>query len=86
MSAASVAAYHDLLADAALAEATAEALDRRLRGAGLFFGERPLCGVLRPRFLTVAQYRELARASALVAGALEAVRQAAMRRSGPSSG
>jgi uncharacterized circularly permuted ATP-grasp superfamily protein len=78
MSAASVAAYHDLLADAALAEATAEALDRRLRGAGLFFGERPLCGVLRPRFLTVAQYRELARASALVAGALEAVRQAAM--------
>ena len=78
MSAASVAMYHDLLADAALAEATAEALDRRLRGAGLFFGERPLCGVLRPRFLTVAQYRELARASALVAGALETVRQAAM--------
>ena len=78
MSAASVAMYHDLLADAALAEATAEALDRRLRGAGLFFGERPLCGVLRPRFLTVAQYRELARASALVAGALETVLQAAM--------
>jgi uncharacterized circularly permuted ATP-grasp superfamily protein len=78
MSAASVAAYHDLLADAALAEATAEALDRRLRAAGLFFGERPLCGVLRPRFLTVAQYRQLARASALVAGALEVVRQAAM--------
>ncbi len=78
MSAASIAAYHDLLADAALAEATAEALDRRLRTAGLFFGDRPLCGVLRPRFLTMAQYRQLARASALVAGALEVVRQAAM--------
>ena len=78
MAAAPVARYHDLLADPGLAEASAEALDRRLRAAGLFFGDRPLCGVLRPRFLTLAQYRHLAAASGLVASALERVRQAAM--------
>lgn len=71
--------YHALLEDGALAAATAERLDAQLRHEGLFFGERPLCSVLRPRFMTMAQYRHVAEASALVASAFEAVRVAAMR-------
>ncbi|MEO7520329.1 MAG: hypothetical protein ABIW79_00805 [Gemmatimonas sp.] len=61
-----------------MAQASAEMLDELLRSEGLFFGDRPLCSVLRPRFLTVEQYRLVARASALVGGAFEAVRKAAM--------
>ncbi len=34
-------------------------LDAELRRRGLFFGDRPLCTVLRPRFLTAEQYRYL---------------------------
>ncbi len=79
---AAVSRYHDLLAGAGVAEASAEVLDRRLRAAGLFFGDRPLCGVLRPRFLTLGQYRHLADASQQVAAALEAVRRAAMADAG----
>src|SRR5690606_27522848 len=37
-------------------------LDDQLRLRGLFFGERPLCTVLRPRFLTGSQYSFLQRA------------------------
>jgi hypothetical protein len=42
-----------------LAAETQAQLDDQLRRRGLFFGERPLCSVLRPRFLTPAQYRFL---------------------------
>jgi hypothetical protein len=31
-------------------------LDEQLRQRGLYFGDRPLCTVLRPRFLTPQQY------------------------------
>ena len=44
------------------AQASAEVLDRQLRHDGLFFGERPLCSVLRPRFLSLGQYKQLATA------------------------
>jgi hypothetical protein len=47
--------YHDLLTDEVAAE-TQEQLDEQLHSRGLFFGERPLCTVLRPRFLTPEQY------------------------------
>lgn len=70
--------YHALLEDDALAAATAERLDAQLRHEGLYFGDRPLCSVLRPRFMSMAQYRHVAGASALVASAFEAVRVAAM--------
>ncbi|WP_411278839.1 circularly permuted type 2 ATP-grasp protein [Gemmatimonas sp.] len=78
MSTSAIARYHDTLQDRGLAEASAEVLDRQLRHDGLFFGERPLCSVLRPRFLSLAQYRQLARACALVGAAFEKVRVAAM--------
>lgn len=77
-----IARYHSLMEGdgegAALAEESAEALTQQLRQQGLFFGDRPLCGVLRPRFFTLAQYRHVARASGLVGAAFEQVRRAAM--------
>ena len=52
--------YHDLLTDD-LAEESQAQLDGQQRQHGLYFGDRPICSVLRPRFLTPAQYRFLAR-------------------------
>jgi hypothetical protein len=53
-----IAAYHDLLTDE-IAEASQAQLESQLRSRGLYFGDRPLCTVLRPRFLTPDQYRIL---------------------------
>ncbi|MEO7360698.1 MAG: hypothetical protein ABI120_10235, partial [Gemmatimonadaceae bacterium] len=72
--------YHALLTNDALGAASQETLVDMLRRDNLFFGERPLCGVLRPRFLTTAQYKHIARGSRLVASAFEKLRVAAMRR------
>lgn len=50
--------YHTMLTDD-LAAASQEHLDEQQRRRGLFFGERPLCTVLRPRFMTPEQYHFL---------------------------
>ena len=50
--------YHSLL-DVETARATHEQLTEQLRRRGLFFGERPLSTVLRPRFIHPDQYRAL---------------------------
>jgi hypothetical protein len=55
-----VAAYHDLLADSVGADSQAE-LDRQTALHQLYFGDRPVCSVLRPRFLSPDQYRFLRR-------------------------
>lgn len=78
MFASAIARYHDALTVGDTAAASAELLDRLLRSEGLFFGDRPLCGVLRPRLLTTGEYRHIARACALVGSAFESVRRAAM--------
>jgi hypothetical protein len=55
-----VAAYHDLLASGGtLAADSQAALDKGQEVRGLTFGSRPVCTVLRPRFLTPQQYRFL---------------------------
>lgn len=82
MTASAIARYHDLLGQGDLAAASADTLERLLRTEGLFFGDRPLCGVLRPRLLTHGEYRHIARACALVGAAFEAVRLAAMHDAG----
>jgi len=65
-----VALYHRLLeSDPALAAASQQALDEDLRAEGLFFGDRPLCGVLRPHMITVSQYERVRAACRLVIGA-----------------
>lgn len=48
--------YHSLLTDE-LAGQCEERLEDQQRRRGLFFGDRPLCTVLRPRFLVPGQYR-----------------------------
>ncbi|HRN69427.1 MAG TPA: hypothetical protein PK205_09000 [Promineifilum sp.] len=47
--------YHDLLTET-VANESQDQLTDQMRSRGLFFGERPLCSVLRPRFLTPEQY------------------------------
>jgi uncharacterized circularly permuted ATP-grasp superfamily protein len=68
MLAEAIAHYHQLL-DLETARATQAQLDAEQRAHNLFFGDRPLVTVLRPRFLSAAQYRLLQQACGLVAGA-----------------
>lgn len=72
-------AYHALLSDD-LAGETQRQLDDQLRRRGLFFGDRALCSVLRPRFLEPAQYRFLQKRAALVLEAFRAAYDAALAR------
>ena len=53
-----ISAYLDLLTEPLAADCQAR-LDGLQRRRGLAFGDRPLCTVLRPRFLTADQYRLL---------------------------
>jgi hypothetical protein len=64
--------YHDLLTDSLAAESQGQ-LNEQQRRRGLFFGDRPLCTVLRPRFLTLDQLRFLRRC---VAGLMPAFNKA----------
>jgi uncharacterized circularly permuted ATP-grasp superfamily protein len=51
--------YHDLLASGLLAADSQPLLESLQKTKELFFGTRPACSVLRPRFLTHGQYRFL---------------------------
>jgi hypothetical protein len=57
--------YHDLLDDETGRQSQAR-LNEQLHRRELFFGERPLCTVLRPRFLSSEQYLHLRRTIAAV--------------------
>ncbi len=69
--------YHELLTDD-LAGETQRQLDDQLRQRGLFFGERALCTVLRPRLLSPEQYRFLQVRGAVVLRAFRAAHRAAL--------
>jgi hypothetical protein len=69
--------YHDLLTDQ-LAQDSQAQLDDQLRRRGLFFGDRPLCTVLRPRFFTPRQYRYLRSRVKLILGAFDKAYRAAI--------
>src|SRR5688572_3082893 len=69
--------YHDLLTAEVAAESQAQ-LEAQQQRRGLFFGERPLCTVLRPRFLTPAQYRFIQRQSRVLLRAFAKIHQAGM--------
>src|SRR5580704_5449711 len=69
--------YHALLGDDIGGESQRQ-LDRQLRDRGLFFGDRPLCTVLRPRFLSPTQYRFLQRRGAVVLRAFRKAHRAAL--------
>ncbi len=61
-----------------VAEASAAWLDRELTERGLFFGDRPLCNVLRPRFLTAPQYASLRQTIATLLRAFDRALEAAL--------
>lgn len=69
--------YHDLLTDQVASDSQGQLTDQ-LRRRGLFFGERAICTVLRPRFLTNVQYAYVQRAAALVLRAFRKAYDAAM--------
>ena len=69
--------YHELLTDELAAECQVM-LDAELRRRGLFFGDRALCTVLRPRFFTPEQYRFLRDRCAILLRAFDRIYQAAI--------
>lgn len=62
--------YHELLTDELASETQAQ-IDAQLRERGLYFGDRPLCTVLRPRFFVPEQYRWMQERARLILGAFE---------------
>jgi hypothetical protein len=72
-----IAAYHDELTDD-LAVASQAMLDEQQRRRGLGFGPRPICTVLRPRFLTLGHYGYLRRRTAVLMQAFNVAHQAAL--------
>lgn len=72
-----IAAWHDLLDDALAAESAAW-LDARQRERDIIFGGRALCTVLRPRFLSPADYDGLRLACAPLLAAMTRAGEAAL--------
>jgi uncharacterized circularly permuted ATP-grasp superfamily protein len=70
-------AYHALLDPTTAAETHAQ-LTEQQRRRGLFFGERPLSTVLRPRFLHPAQYQSLQAAIRSIMPAFRKIHAAAL--------
>lgn len=68
-----IVSYHDLLASGGLAADSQAALDRAQQNRGLLFGTRPVCTVLRPRFLSPHQYRFLHDVVARLVPAFDAI-------------
>lgn len=62
--------YHNLMTNR-IAKVSQEHLTDRQRERGLFFGERPLCTVLRPRFFTPHQYSFVQQRVKLLMGAFD---------------
>lgn len=62
--------YHDMLNNR-LAKVSQEHLDEQQARRGLNFGTRPLCTVLRPRFMTTEQYCFLQQRVRLLMGAFD---------------
>src|SRR5688572_28799799 len=69
--------YHDLLTGGVAADSQGQ-LDEQLQRRGLLFGERPLCTVLRPRFMSATQYDYLQARGALILRAFNASYRAAI--------
>lgn len=77
MSTDAIAAWHGLLDDERAGELSAW-LDTRQKERGVAFGNRAVCTVLRPRFFTPTQWRDLALAGEGLLGALARVGAAAL--------
>ena len=70
-------AYHEILRPEVAADSHA-VLEAQVRKRDLLFGDRPLCTVLRPRFMAPAQYRLLQRRAGALMGAFARAHAAAV--------
>lgn len=70
-----VAHYHSLL-EGSLARDAIDRLVEATADHNLFFGNRPLCSVLRPHFIDSARYEYIRRESSLVLSAIEKLTRA----------
>ena len=73
--------YHALLGGSAGEQLAADSqgqLERQLDQRGLFFGDRPLCTVLRPRFMRAARWAYIRERAALVLRAFDVVGRRAL--------
>lgn len=77
MTTAAIQFYHDLLDDAMAQDSQAQ-LEDQMRRRNLFFGDRPLSSVLRPRFLSFQQFRFLQLRVALVLSAFDKIHRAGL--------
>lgn len=74
-----ITCYHDLLSSSStLAADSQAALEKSQQLRGLHFGTRPVCTVLRPRFLSPAQYRLLHDAVKTLLPTFQAIHQRAL--------
>ncbi len=73
-----VAHYHELLADAELAESSRKQLSDGLESARLIFGGRPLAPYLRPHFVTEADWQMVVGVCETIWSALQKVKDAAV--------
>jgi glutathionylspermidine synthase len=71
--------YHDLAHSGSLAQETWGVLEPGMRERNLYFGDRPLCTVLRPLFHTEEEYAYLSRRTTLMLGVFAKASEAAMR-------
>ena len=71
-------AYHALLDDQLAAESWGW-LGEQLTARGLWFGDRPLCNVLRPRFLTPSQHGVMRTAATALLRAFDTLYRAALQ-------
>jgi hypothetical protein len=76
-----IADFHDLLTDDLAAESQ-DQLDDQLRRRGLYFGNRPLCTVLRPRLLTPEHYGFLRARLRMVLSSFDTAYRAALENEG----
>jgi hypothetical protein len=70
-----VAAYHDLLADTELVEASRAELDEAQVVRGLTFGGTPLSATLRPSLVSAARWARAVEAAHAIRGALDTLEQ-----------
>jgi hypothetical protein len=70
--------YHDLAHTGALAQDSWAVLAPGMRERNLYFGDRPLCTVLRPLLHTEADYRYLSERTTLILGVFRKASEAAL--------
>jgi uncharacterized circularly permuted ATP-grasp superfamily protein len=73
-----IAHYHDLLSADGCTEETHQALTAAMRARRLFFGERPICTVLRPHFYTPDGWEYMRAETETLLGAFERAHRACL--------